>query len=87
MDNRKTLLLNRMILILIGVCLVVGLAPSIDFDFDGMLDSILTEGMLMIPILAVLALPDLLFVPLSLVRVISRLYSPDLLVPPPNFSN
>jgi hypothetical protein len=50
---------NRLLLLLTLVCLIFGLlammAPFSDIDGDGLLDSLMTEGFVLLPVLYVMA--------------------------------
>ncbi len=76
-------LLKRCILLFIGVCLLFALTPFTDFDFDGSLDSFLTDGLLLIPAQPATVVP----VPFLVSSLTAYLASPRLfsflIVPPP----
>jgi hypothetical protein len=77
-------LFHTVILLIMGICLLAALMPLADFDFDGLLDSFLTDGLLLLPTL---------FFTVGLICLLTNL--PDtylaapqlyasLIVPPPN---
>jgi hypothetical protein len=41
---------NRVVFLLVLVCLLAALAPLSDFDLDGSLDSFVTEGLILTPV-------------------------------------
>ena len=75
---------HLLILLAMGICLLAALVPLADFDFDGSLDSFITDGLLLLPIL---------FIAVELVVLLTNLpetylsapqiYSTQI-VPPPN---
>ena len=75
---------HMVILLTMGICLLAALVPLADFDFDGLLDSFITDGVL---------LPPTLFFALGVVCLLTNLPAPylaapqlysSLIVPPPN---
>ena len=48
MSDRHSDLSSRIILIIVTLCVMVGLPPATDFDFDGSVESFLTEGDLLV---------------------------------------
>jgi hypothetical protein len=67
-----------------GICLLAALVPLADFDFDGLLDSFLTDGLLLLPTLfftigSICLLTNLPDAYLSVPR-----FCFPLIVPPPN---
>jgi hypothetical protein len=75
---------HPLILLMLGICLLTALVPLTDFDSDGVLDSFITDGLVLAPILFLMfgliclltSLPDVYL-------ATPQLYS-SLLVPPPN---
>ena len=65
------------ILLIMGVCLLAALVPFADFDFDGSLDSFVTDGLLLFPTL---------FFTVGLVCLLSNLPDAYLAAPRPYFS-
>lgn len=83
MFNRATPLLKRIILILLGLSLLIGLAPWVDTDLDGALKSFLAGADSMIPAICGMALA---FIWVNLTHSIHLSHHPPyyfLLVPPP----
>jgi hypothetical protein len=75
---------HLLILLIMGICLLAALVPLADFDFDGLLDSLVTEGFLLLPILFLaLGLVCLLTNLPAAYFSVPRLYF-SLIVPPPN---
>jgi hypothetical protein len=68
----------------VGICLLAALVPLADFDFDGLLDSFLTDGLLLLPTLIfTIGLVCLLTNLPDAYLAAPQLYS-SLIVPPPN---
>jgi hypothetical protein len=81
---------NKNLLLFILVCLVIGLlamlTPFSDIDNDGLLDSLVTEGSILMPVLcSVTGLFFLLIRLTSAYLAAPRLLS-SLLIPPPIFN-
>jgi hypothetical protein len=74
---------NVVLLLMMVVCLLAALAPLADFDFDGLRDSFVTDGLLLLP--TIFLAPGLIFLltnlPIAYLAT-PRLYS-ALIVPPP----
>jgi hypothetical protein len=83
MINRSKLLLKRIILILLGFSLLLGLAPLTDTDFDGALESFLAGTELMIPAIWGMALSFILISLSHSIHLIPRPPYYFLHVPPP----
>jgi hypothetical protein len=73
-----------LILLMMGICLLAALVPLADFDFDGLLDSFVTDGLLLIPtlFLATGLVCLLTNLPVAYLSVPQFYFS--LIVPPPN---
>jgi hypothetical protein len=72
------------ILLLTCICLLAALVPLADFDFDGLLDSFVTDGLLLTPsLVSVIGLIFLLTQLPAAYLAVPRLFS-ALIVPPPN---
>jgi hypothetical protein len=74
---------NVVLLLMMGVCLLAALVPLADFDFDGLQDSFVTDGLLLLP--TIFLAPGLIFLLTNLLiayLATPRLYS-ALIVPPP----
>jgi hypothetical protein len=75
---------NVVLLLMMGVCLLAALVPLADFDFDGLLDSFLIDGLLLLPtIFFTIGLVCLLTILPAAYLAAPQLYS-SLIVPPPN---
>ena len=85
--NNKMLSLRffyAVILLIMGVCLLAALVPFADFDFDGSLDSFVTDGLLLIPTLFYMIGWVFLLTKLPAAYLPApRLYY-SLIIPPPN---
>jgi hypothetical protein len=74
---------NRLIFLFALVCLAAALAPLSDFDFDGHLDSLVTEGLILLPLVGAIAGLFSLWVRFpAACFTVSQQFS-SLLVPPP----
>ena len=83
MIKRSQPFFKRIILIILGLCLLLGLAPLTDTDFDGALESFLAETDLMVPAIRWMALSFILVsLPVS-IHLIPRPPYYFLLIPPP----
>ncbi len=71
------------ILLSVGVCLLFSLTPLMDFDSDGSLDSLVTDGIILAPALVILFPMFLATEPIAHF-VPSPEYFSDLIVPPPD---
>jgi len=76
-------LLKRCILLCMGVCLLFALTPFSDFDFDGSLDSFLTDSLLLVPAQPATIVPVLFSTRFLTAYLISPELLPFLIVPPP----
>jgi hypothetical protein len=47
--NRQLFSFQTLLLLALVVCLLAALVPVVDFDSDGLSDSFLTEGLLLLP--------------------------------------
>lgn len=65
------------------VCLLFALTPSTDFDLDGSLDSLLTDGLLVVPTQPAALVPALFSTALLSAYLISPRLLSFLIVPPP----
>ena len=68
---------NIVLLLMMVVCLLAALVPLADFDFDGLRDSFVTDGLLLFPTL---------FFTVGLVCLLSNLPDAYLAAPRPYFS-
>ena len=86
-DQTHSLRFFHMLIFLItGICLLAALVPLADFDFDGLLDSFLTDGLLLLPTLFfTVGLVCLLTNLPAAYLAAPQLYT-SLIVPPPNIS-
>jgi hypothetical protein len=75
--------LTKIILIILAFSLLLGLTPFSDTDLDGVLESVLTETDLMIPILERIAMSIVMLALLDRIRPTSRPSISYLLIPPP----
>jgi hypothetical protein len=83
-QTRNLRFFHLLILVIMGICLLVALVPFADFDFDGLLDSFVTDGLLLILTVfftlgVICLLTDL---PVAYLAA-PQLYS-SLIVPPPD---
>lgn len=83
MINPSKLLLKRIILISLGFCLFLGLAPLADTDFDGALESLFADIDRMIPVISWMVLSFILVSLHISIHLIPRPPYYFLLVPPP----
>jgi|GEM_PF-4760543 len=74
---------KRFILICVGICLLFALTPFTDFDFDGSLDSLLTDGLLLIPVQLATIVPTLILASFLTAYLITPRTFSFLIVPPP----
>ena len=74
---RNLRFLHGIILLLMGICLLAALVPLADFDFDGLRDSFVTDGLLLFPTL---------FFTVGLFCLLSNLPDAYLAAPQPYFS-
>jgi hypothetical protein len=74
---------NRLFFLFVLVCLLTALAPLSDFDLDGNLDSLITEGLVLTPLIGFISgLFSLwLRLPVAFLAVSQQFFS--LIVPPP----
>ncbi len=77
---------NRLIFLLALVCLLVTLAPLSDFDFDGHLDSLVTEGLILLSLVDVGAGLSSLWTRFPAACLTVSQQFPSLLVPPPIYN-
>jgi hypothetical protein len=83
-QTRSFRLFNTVLLLMMGICLLASLVPLADFDSDGLLDSFITDGLLLLPTLSLtLGLVCLLTNLPAAYLSAPQLYS-SLIVPPPN---
>ena len=83
MIKRSQPFFKRIILIILGLCLLLGLAPLTDTDFDGALESFLAGTELMIPAIWGMALSFILISLSHSIHLIPRPPYYFLHVPPP----
>ena len=85
MNERSAIpgLLQICILLCAGMCLLFALTPLTDFDHDGILDSFLTDGLLLAFSSCALATPVLLLVRSFFDALPPAKLLPSLVVPPP----
>jgi hypothetical protein len=75
---------HTIILLIMVICLLTALMPLADFDFDGLLDSFITDGFLLLPTLFFALGMVCLLTNLPVAYLATpQLYS-SLIVPPPN---
>ena len=81
---------NNLLLLFILVCLVVGLLaaliPSSDVDHDGLLDSFITDGLVLIPVFCSVTGLFLLPTRLPSACIAAPRFFSTLLLPPPIFN-
>lgn len=76
-------LLKRCLLLFVGICLLFSLTPFTDFDFDGSLDSLLTDGLLFVPTQPATIIPTLFSTGLLTAYLIAPRIFSFLIIPPP----
>lgn len=74
---------NRVVFLLILVCLLAALAPLSDIDLDGNLDSLITEGLVLIPVTEFVSALFLLWIRLPETCIAVPQHFSVLFVPPP----
>jgi hypothetical protein len=75
---------HMVILLMMVICLLTALVPLADFDFDGLWDSFLTDGLVLLPNIFLAPLFVFLLTDLPVAFLATpRLFS-SLIVPPPN---
>jgi hypothetical protein len=80
---RKSKILSFLTMAILVIVLILALAPLSDFDQDGYLDSLVTEGFLLIPVLCSLVSLFSLWIKLpSACLAVPQSFS-TLIVPPP----
>jgi quinol-cytochrome oxidoreductase complex cytochrome b subunit len=81
---------NGALLIIILACIVIGLlaalTPIADIDNDGLLDSLITEGFVLIPVICSVTVLYLLLTKLPSACIQSLQFYSSLLLPPPIFN-
>ena len=74
---------NRVIFLFVLVCLLAALTPLSDFDLDGNLDSLVTEGLILLPVIGFISGLFSLWLRLPVAFLaVSQQFS-SLIVPPP----
>ena len=77
-------------LIFFLICLIIGLlaalTPFLDIDNDGLLDSLVTEGFVLVPVFCSMAVLYLLLTKIPLTCLFSLQYYSSLVLPPPIFN-
>lgn len=81
--SRKSKSLFLLVLICTLISLISALAPLSDFDLDGNLDSLITEGMLLIPLIGSVTGLFLLWIRFPVACLAVSQQFPALPVPPP----
>jgi hypothetical protein len=74
---------NRLFFLLVLVCLLGALAPLSDFDQDGNLDSLVTEGLILIPLIGSVTGLFALWIGLPVPCIAVSQQFTALIVPPP----
>lgn len=81
---------NNIPLIFLLICLIIALftmfTPFSDIDDDGLLDSLITEGFVLVPVICSVIVLDLLLTKLSLACLPALQFNSSLLLPPPIFN-
>lgn len=77
---------NRLIFLLALVCLAAALAPLSDFDFDGHLDSLVTEGLILLSLVDAIAGLFSLWIKFPAICLTAPQQFSSLLVPPPIYN-
>jgi hypothetical protein len=76
-------IIQRCILLCIGVCLLFSLTPSTDFDFDGQFDSFVTDGLILNFAASAVVAPVFLFGRFLTARLVLPRFFSYPIVPPP----
>ena len=74
---------NRVVFLLVLICLLAALAPLSDFDLDGNLDSFVTEGLILTPVIGFISGFFLLWILLPETCLAVPQHFSALNVPPP----
>lgn len=74
---------NRAVFLLMLICLLAALTPLSDIDLDGNLDSLITRGLVLIPVIEFVSALFLLWIRLPETYIAVPQHFSALFVPPP----